>query len=167
MENQNSKKVLIGAIVLAVVALLAGWWLLNNDGAQGPAAVGTVNPNSTSTEPENNAGARLTVNDQFPGQIIFISDVTLPNGGWVVIRRDNAGTPGDFVGAGYFGPNVHVGEVDLSTPTREGERYYGVLYDDNGDGRFSLGGDEPILGADGQPLQVIFSVTRDLPEQKG
>jgi hypothetical protein len=165
MENQNSKKVLIGAIVLAVVALLAGWWLLNNDGAKGPAAVGTVGQTATSTK--SNAGARLTVNDQFPGQIIFISDVTLPNGGWVVIRKDDAGAVGDLVAAGYFAPDIHVGEVDLATATREGERYYAVLYDDNGDGRFSLGGDKPILGADGQVLQVIFSVTRDLPEQKG
>jgi len=165
MQNSNGKKILIGVIIIVVVALLAAW-ILSRQGLIGnnTAAVGEL---ATTTEPVTTSSATLTVNDQFPGNIIYVSEVTLPQPGWVVIRRDNNGTLGDIIGVGYFDTSVHVGEVDLAQATNDGEHYVGVLYTDNGDYRFTTTADKPLLGADGNPIMSSFLITRDLPERKG
>ena len=162
MKNQNNKSIVIGVIGLALLVLLAAWWLARgNPAGNNLAGVGDLGNTASSTQL-----ASVKVGDQFPGSVVFISDVQLPNGGWVVIKKDNSGQPGNIVGAGYFGQTVKVGEVAVSN-TIEGEQYFAVLYDDNGDSRFTLGGDRPILGSDSQPIMTNFTITRNLPEVKG
>jgi uncharacterized membrane protein len=41
---------------------------------------------------------RVVVNDQFPGNIVYLSSVQLAKPGFVVIHKDNKGVPGDVIG---------------------------------------------------------------------
>ena len=162
MENKSSKNVVIWIIVLVHLVLLAAWWLFRGSATSNNlAAVGNLTSTASST-----SLATIRINDQFPGNVIFVSDVQLPDGGWVVIKKDNYGRPGDIVGAGYFGSNIRVGEVAVPS-TASGENYFAVLYDDNGDQRFTLGGDKPLFGANGDQIMTSFVITQNLPDVKG
>jgi hypothetical protein len=162
MENQSNKKIVIGVVALALLVLLVAWWLSRVSPADNNlAALGNLDGTASSTEL-----ASIKVGDQFPGSIIFVSDVRLPNGGWVIIKKDSSGRPGNIVGAGYFDKTVNVGEVAVPNTT-EGEKYFALLYDDNGDERFTLSGDKPILNVQGEPIMTSFTITRILPEVKG
>ena len=165
-NSNNNKRAVVWVIVFIVIALLAAWWLLRQGSSNNTAAVGDLGV-ASSTSAVDSTGAEITVNDQFPGSIIFINSVTLPHSGWVVIRKNEKGNPGTIVGAGYFDAITHIGEVDLAQATVDGDQYFAILYRDNGDKHFSLGGDQPLLTSTGQSIQTTFSVTRNLPERKG
>lgn len=167
MPNSN-RNIVIGVIVLIVVVLLAAWLVFRQGGLSGnTAALGDLNNGTTTSSTATSTPASLTVNDQFPGNIIYISEVTLPQGGWVVVRRNNNGALGDIIGVGYFDSTVHVGEVDLAAATVEGDKYVAILYKDNGDRRFTTVSDRPLLDAAGNQITSSFTVTRNLPERKG
>lgn len=168
MTNQLSKRIILVVVVLAIL-VVGGVWLwkqeserdLNQLGAVGQ--LGNNNaPVSAGTEP-----VALTVEDQFPGTVVFVSNVTLPKGGWVVIHRESGGAPGEIVGAGYFGADVLTGEVNLSKTSQEGEKYYAVLYRDNGDLNFDPKTDLLYRDGNNQPVLASFTVTRTLLEHKG
>lgn len=162
MENQNNKNIVMVVIGLILLVLLVAWWLSQgNPTSNNLAAVGSLDDTASST-----LLASIKVGDQFPGSIVFISEVQLPNGGWVIIKKEASGRPGRIVGAGYFGKDIRVGEVAVPI-TVEGEQYFAVLYGDNGDERFTLGGDKPLLDAGGEPIMTSFTITRNLPEVKG
>lgn len=163
MENSNNKNIVIGVIVLLFLALLVAWWVSkDNPVNDNLAAVGGLDGNGTASS----SPATIVVNDQFAGTAIFVSEVRLPNGGWVVIKKDNNGRQGDIVGAGYFDQSVTVGEVVVPA-TSDGEKYFAILYRDNGDKRFTLGGDSPILDPNGELILSSFQITSSLPEIKG
>jgi len=113
----------------------------------------------------------LTVHDQFPGTIVSIASVTLPDGGWVVITRENEEPLSDstsgLMGRSYFSGRGQTGSVDLLTPTVEGSHYTAWLYQDNGDKVFSPVDDTSFLTPSGGSYHVSFVATRDLPEEKG
>lgn len=166
MSNLGKKIILI-VLVLAAVAVGASlWWKQGAlDNTTNLSAINqAVNLGGA---PESKEKVSLLVDDQFPGGAVFISSVVLPKGGWVVIHRDENDAPGAMVGAGYFGPNVNTGEVNLSAVTKEGEHYWALLYRDNGDTGFNAKLDRVYLDEHNQPVGVPFQVTRNLPERKG
>lgn len=165
-DNTGARKLIIGIIVLVVVAVVAIVWLsVRNPADDNTAAVGDLFNREAAVEAGRDA--TLTVGDQFPGGVVYVSQVDLPAGGWVVIRRDDKGQPGAVIGAGYFDPNTRVGNIDLVETTVEGRLYHAALYADNGDNRFSLTDDVQLLNQKNQPIGGKFNVTRDLPERKG
>ena len=161
-ENNRSRGVIIGAIVLVLVILGLIYWASRS---------GTTPPENTAAVGELGDGelgtAALTVSDPFPGEIVFVSQVNLPAGGFVVVRKLTDETAGEVVGANYFDAELHAGEVPITGGTRDGERYEASLYSDNGDKRFVAGDDLPLVGPDGQPVASRFGVTTVLPERKG
>ena len=103
------------------------------------------------------AGAnRIVISDQFPGNVAYISSVQLANAGWVVIHKDNAGTPGAVLGQTYFAAGVNPGKVTLSQSMVEGGVYYAVLHADDGDKAFDASKDAALKDAAGNVIMKIF-----------
>ena len=161
------KKIIIIVLVLAVVVVVASlWW--KSEKVDNVANLSAVNQAlDLGDQADSRESVSLLVDDQFPGQAIFVSSVVLPKGGWVVIHHSDNGQPGTVAGAGYFGAGVNTGEVNLTIPTKEGENYLALLYRDNGDTSFSAKLDQVYLDSRNQPVSVPFKVTENLPENKG
>lgn len=161
----TSRNILIWVIVVALVVIGLSWWLTREAGPRvdNSAAVNRF-PNDTETSA---MGAKLAVDDQLPGTTVIISDVTLPTGGWVLIHKDAGGRAGAMIGAGYFGSNVHAGEVVLSESTTDSGSYYATLAADNGDERYDSRVDLPLKDAAGNAIAVRFKTSGVLPNDKG
>ncbi len=155
--------------LLAFIIILATWliWrdnepaLIDNLAAVGQAGQGSL---QSDFEPQ------LLVNDQVPGDVVYITNVSVDGGAWVAIHRNRAGNPGAVLGAGFFDDRVATGAVDLSEPTTSGVTYYAVLYHDTGDDqRFNGAVEVPWLNQTGQATVVPFRVTGvgNLGEDKG
>lgn len=167
MENKGAKRALIGLVAVAAV-VIAGAWILTPGSQTGkqPAQVSNVLPADNTGSVAADAPT-LVVPDQFPGAVVFVAQVKLAKGGWVVIYDDAAGQPGKIIGAGYFDANASLGDINLSTVTVEGRSYYAALYSDNGDVSFNPAVDLPITDASGKALMVRFLATSNLPASKG
>jgi hypothetical protein len=165
--SKRARNALIGLVAVAAVVITGAWVLTPSSRAPGglPAQVSNTLPPAGS----NLAGEApvLVVPDQYPGAIVFVSQVKLKDGGWVVIYDDAGGRPGRVIGAGYFDKNATIGDINLSTLTEEGRTYYAMLQADNGDVNFNPALDLPLKDASGASLVVSFLVTRDLPVSKG
>ena len=160
---ENSKNVVIGLVVLLVLVVAGAVWLGRGDeanrqtgAANQPGAIG-----------QNSGDATVTVNDQFPGQIVYLSDLSLPAGGWVVIHEDGGGAPGAVIGQNYFSKSDRVGVINLNQTTINGRRYWAMVHADNGDGIFDPAVDLPVQNTTGENVMVGFNVTTTLPENKG
>lgn len=152
-------------LILAVLVVAGAMWYKKRSGEQA-ANLAAINQALDSQKPVV-LPAELKIDDQFPGPLVFVSSVKLPEGGWVAIHRDEAGAPGAIVGAGYFDKDLSSGEVNLSAASKEGETYHAVLYHDNGDLNFDTKTDLVYRDAAGLPMIINFRVTKNLPENKG
>ena len=168
----NQTKTVIG--IVAVIAILIGgsWLLKGKNTADNLAAVGSLDNNRLGIAQTSD----LEVSDQFPGAVVYVKSVNLPQGGWVVIHQpDSTGTPGPVIGYEYFDATTHAGTVTLTTRTVEGGEYMAVLYSDNGNKTWdvsgpapdSSGGDQAMPTASGLLIAVPFTATVNLPEIKG
>ena len=173
MEDQapkQSRAVLWWVVFLLVFIIVLAVWLIWRDREpttiDNLAAVGQVGQGSSQSDFE----PQLLVNDQVPGDVVYITNVLVDGGAWVAIHRNRTGRPGAVLGAGYFDDRVSTGAVDLSEPTAGGATYYAVLYHDTGnDQRFNNATEAPWLNQAGQAVIVPFQITgaSDLGEDKG
>ena len=100
---------------------------------------------------------RVVISDQFPGNVVYVSSVNLANGGWVEIHKDNAGTPGAYVGSMYFEKGISPGgKITLTEPTVEGGIYYAMLHSDDGDKIFDSAKDLPLKDSKGNIIMKLF-----------
>lgn len=158
---------LVGIIVfILVVALGFGiYYLLTGrepERTDGGSSVNPPPPPVSVAEPN-----RLSVSDQFPGQLVYVASVTLQSPGFVVIHKIVNGAPGEIIGSAYFRSGSRPGQVELRSRTQEGVRYVAMLHSDDGDGRFDAAKDLPIKNSRGGIIMVEFTATKDLPEVKG
>lgn len=177
-QQESSKGMLVGIIVfILVVALGFGiYYLLTGrepERTDGGSSVNPPPPPVSVAEPN-----RLSVSDQFPGQLVYVASVTLQSPGFVVIHKIVTGTPGEIfghsaygageiIGSAYFRSGSRPGQVELRSRTQEGVRYVAMLHSDDGDGRFDAAKDLPIKNSRGGIIMVEFTATKDLPEVKG
>lgn len=90
-------------------------------------------------------GNVIIVNDQPAGNRVAIELITAKENGWVAIREDRDGKPGNILGAQFFSAGTQSGAVDLLRATEGGKIYYAVLIGDDGDGQFDYTKDLPLL----------------------
>jgi len=76
---------------------------------------------------------------------------------WIVVYENNAGQPGNALGAALFFPENQGGTVELLRGTTAGKSYLATEQVDNGDRKFSLK-DDQFLSEDGVPQWVTFEV---------
>jgi hypothetical protein len=114
---------------------------------------------TTKTEQENITSDKVVVGDQVPGDVVYISSVSLSKPGFVVIKKDAGGVPGAVIGQTYFESGINPGKVTLTEPTQNGKTYYAVLYSDNGDKKFDSSKDMEVKDARGNTVMRPFRVT--------
>jgi Ca2+/Na+ antiporter len=116
-------------VIVIIILVLVGYKIFSKSSSNNTAE--ETNTEATTTE-SNTASKdlnRVMVSDQFPGNIVYISSVTLAKSGFVVIQSDNKGVPGDVIGYQYFDKGTNPGKITLNSSTKEGGLYYAVLYE--------------------------------------
>jgi hypothetical protein len=121
----------------------------------------TETNNDQKVEQENITSDKVVVVDQFPGNVVYVSSVSLSKPGFVVIKKDAQGVPGEVIGTQYFEAGINPGKVTLSQPTVNGKTYYAVLYSDNGDKKFDMTKDMEVKDARQNTVMRPFRTTSD------
>jgi hypothetical protein len=158
-QNNNTMWWVLGIIaVLIVIGLFVFGGRNNNEQ--------TIN-NGQDDQNQQTLTARIMIDDQFPGRVVYVSSATLPQNGFVVIHEDANGQPGNIIGSRFFRRGTNPGSIELTASTVEGRRYWAMLHTDNGDGTFNATQDLPIRDAAGNIVMKSFGVSKDIPEIKG
>jgi len=153
-------------VIVIIVLIILGYNMFSGSTTPTNTTPTETNTEATTTATTNNPN-HVIVNDQAPGNQVFISTVQLSKPGFVVIQKDNAGKPGAIIGSQYFDAGIYPGKVTLTTPTVEGGLYYAALYLDSGDKKFTSTKDTPILDASGNAIMRPFRITVTPTEIKG
>jgi hypothetical protein len=152
-------------VIVIIILILLGYYMLKGNGTTAPTSeVETGTDSSLVVGKDTN---RVVINDQFPGNIVYLSSVQLAKPGFVVIHKDNKGVPGDIIGYQYFEKGINPGKITLTTPTAEGQTYYAMLHSDNGDKKFDAKLDLPLKDAAGNAIMKMFRSTSTVVESKG
>jgi len=178
MENEGGS--ISSYIIVAIIAFVLGFgsgylWaskiasavLVNNATGDTIGRVTPVTGDTTSgvITPIGPTGAMiarnaLIVRDQLAGINVKISQMSLEQVSWVVVREDDGtGAPGRILGAQLFDTSATNGVVKLLRGTTIGKTYYAMIYNDNGDHVFDSKLDSPLLGDNGKPRMAIFKAT--------
>lgn len=143
-------------VIVIIVLIIIGVQVFSDKGGD----QADLNTDVDNTEvPASTEANRIIMGDQFPGNVVFLSSVNLANGGWVVIHKDNAGTPGEVIGAQYFDKGINTGKITLTKPTVDGGLYYAVLHSDDGDKKFDEAKDLPLKDSKGSVIMKIFKAS--------
>ncbi|MEX0931810.1 MAG: hypothetical protein WDZ88_03620 [Candidatus Paceibacterota bacterium] len=160
---ENSKNTIITIIVLALLVSGLVYAIVRFGGSSSEAPPEKENNNS---EVVSSSGNRITITDQPPGSIVFISSATFAEGGFVVIYTNENGSLGKNIGAKYFRDGTGPGDIELSEPLFLGSEYFAVMHRDNGNRVFDSEVDSAYSQEDGSVISVKFKVVETLPEQK-
>jgi hypothetical protein len=102
------------------------------------------------------ASASVKVSDQKAGNTVNVSEVVLPQAGWVAIRDFKDGKMGNTLGAKLMPAGTTSCVVELLRPTIAGNTYIVVPLKDNGDGVYKGADDLPFTDASNNPVSVTF-----------
>ena len=133
----------------------------NSTGAipDGTSTNGTIS-NEPPTQPEtvsSTTSGKLSIADQPAGVTVQVAHAEVSQDQWVVVHEERSGEPGNVLGAARFMPGTISGVVTLLRGTTVGSRYFGVIYQDDGDRIFSLEKDTPLHDAQGNTILVTFT----------
>lgn len=142
-------------VIVIIILIVIGIFVFGGKGAQAP-SVTTENP-SASANPS--AVNRITMTDQYPGNIVYISSVQVGQPSWIVIQANNNGVPGKVIGTAHVDTGISPVKITLSQPTIDGGTYYAILYTDNGSSTFSSTADQPMKDANGNVIMHIFKAS--------
>jgi len=152
-------------VIVIIVLVLLGYYTFK--GSSTPTVDDSTNTDDSSLVASKDTN-RVVVTDQFPGNIVYLSSVQLVNPGFVVVKNDKAGTPGDILGSQYFDKGINPGKVTLKSSTVEGGVYYAVIYSDtDGNKVFDAAKDMPLKDAAGNVIMKLFRVSSTVTEIKG
>ena len=158
-QASNSTKY-IGMIVLGVIAgVIIAWGYSALRSPQEAASTADTNTGSdTSTALISASGLGLTIaSPQIAGNSVAVAKAAVSAPTWIVVYENNAGQPGNALGAALFFPENQGGTVELLRGTTAGKSYLATEQVDNGDRKFSLK-DDQFLSEDGVPQWVTFEV---------
>ena len=111
---------------------------------------------TSSIAPENKNA--VMVNDQSSGSEVVVSQVSLEKSSWVAIHEDNAGKPGNILGARRYpaGSTSATTTIELLRLTVK-SLYYAMIHEDTGDAEFDYQKDLPLIMG-GHPVMMRFVV---------
>ena len=158
-QASNSTKY-ISMIVLGVIAgVIIAWGYSALRSPQEAASTADTNTGSdTSTALISASGLGLTIaSPQIAGNSVAVAKAAVSAPTWIVVYENNAGQPGNALGAALFFPENQGGTVELLRGTTAGKSYLATDQVDNGDRKFSLK-DDQFLSVDGSPQWVTFEV---------
>ncbi len=103
----------------------------------------------------------VSVNNQPAGFRVVVGEFVLSQDGWLVVKEDINGVPGNILGAQRYNAGVYnSGIVELLRNTEEGEVYYVSIFSDDGDRKFDLSLDSEVLDKKGEPILASFDAIR-------
>jgi hypothetical protein len=157
MEPSNSGlktwQWVVTAIVI-IVLIVIGIFVF---GKKSPSTDMTGDTMSTSTPATNTPGANsIVMSDQYPGNVVYISSVTVANGSWMEIHKDNNGQPGAYIGSAWVDAGTSPVKVTVTSPIVDGGTYYAMLHSDNGDKKFDSTVDLPLKDTNGNIIMRVF-----------
>lgn len=141
--------------IVIIIALIIVGILVFGNGKEVTEEPSTTDSSITDSSTASDSN-RIVMSDQFPGNVVFLSSVTLANGGWVEIHKDNNGVPGEIIGSQYFEKGINTGKITLTKPTVEGGLYYAMLHSDDGDKKFDAAKDLPLKNTKGDIIMKMF-----------
>ncbi len=141
-------------VIVIIVLIIIGIMVFGNKSDDGMTDDDDSSIIDTSNIPGE--GNRIIMSDQYPGNVVYVSSVTLANGGWVEIHKDNNGVPGAYIGSAYFDKGINPGKITLTESTVEGGIYYAMLHADDGDKIFDATKDLPIKDSKGNIIMKLF-----------
>jgi hypothetical protein len=145
-QNKANPWTWIIIVVVIIILIILGWYFFGGSGSSTPVS----STATTTTQPAQTGEAnRISVTDQFPGNIVYVSSVQLAAPGYVVIKGDNNGTPGAVIGTKAFPAGINPGQVNLTTSMVDGDTYYAELYSD-------AAATQPVLDSNGNPVMATF-----------
>lgn len=142
-----NKKVL--TLIIVIILVVAGLFVFNSFLKK------TTLPQDGTSPTQTQVQNTLDVPDQAGGQEIFINSVSTKDGGFVVVYRDNNGTPGSVIGVSPLisaGTTMKNLRFTLNEAVKEGDIVYAALHKDNGDGVFDPATDVMAKDQSGNPL---------------
>lgn len=141
-------------VIVIIVLIVIGVLVFGGKGSSTP-ATSTESPTPT----DQTALNRVTMTDQYPGNVVYLNSVQLDKPGYVAIHKDNNGQPGDIIGYTHFDAGINPGKITLTQPMIDGQVYYAMLHSDNGDGKFDPTTDLPLKDASGNIIMNTFRST--------
>ena len=159
MEPQSGIKTWqwVVTVIVIIVLIIIGVLVFGNKGSQNLATETTI---PTSTETPTGPINRVTMTDQYPGNVAFLSSVQADKPSWVVVQADNNGLPGKVIGSTHIDAGITPGvKITLTQPMVDGATYYAVIYTDDGSGKFDATTDKPVTDANGVIMHVFKSST--------
>jgi len=104
----------------------------------------------------------LSVLTQEPNLSAIVDNISIQKSGFVVLYDDEGGLPNNIIGNSYI---LDKGEytdlvVNFNRASKNGEKKYGILYEDDGDRRFSPVDVIVARDANGDPIIVPFTIQR-------
>jgi hypothetical protein len=157
----------IVTIIVIIIIVILGYWLFSKNGSSTPSQ-STTNTATTPTTPASTEANSVVVTDQYPGNVVYVSSVRLASPGFVVIQKNNGGTPGAVIGTQYFAAGINPGKITLTSPTVDGGLYYASLYSDTvGNQQFDITKDMLVQDSHGTAIIETFHALANVPETKG
>jgi hypothetical protein len=154
-------------IIVIIIIVILGYWLFSKNSSSTQNQANT-NPAPTSSTPASTEANSIVVTDQYPGNVVYISSVRLASPGFVVIQKNNSGTPGAVIGTQYFAAGINPGKITLTSPTVDGGLYYASLYSDSvGSQKFDITKDTLVQDSHGTAIIETFHALANVPETKG
>lgn len=173
--KKNQKMII--TVVLVVLIVLVGFTLFNGKDSSSEKdtddTAQVIDNNTTASSSIKEQGAEglsvtgIKVEEQNPGRIVVVNQVLIDAPGWVVIREDANGRPGNILGARLFGKGSNSGVIQLLNSMKVGKSYFAVVHKDNGNEAFELAKDTILKDANGTEVMTKFAVTQgsDAPIQ--
>lgn len=171
MESNSGIKPWQWGVSIAIIIILVGlgfyMWKGSSTTVTPDDTTGANTGNSISTTTNAVTVNSITITDQFPGNIVYASSVRLSDNGFIVIHKDNSGTPGDIIGSQYLAKGINPAKITLTADTTDGKTYHAMLHKDDGDKKFDATKDLPIKDSSGKTVMKAFKVTSEPVEDKG
>lgn len=139
-------------VVVIIVLIIIGVLVFGNKGTEEPVDTDATPTASVAPGSIN----RITMTDQYPGNVVYISSVQFAQPGWVAIHKDNGGQPGAVIGSARFAAGINPGKITLSESMIDGGTYYAMMHSDDGDATFDAVKDAPLRDASGNIIMKIF-----------
>lgn len=153
--NQNGIKPWqwVVTVVVIIVLIIIGIMVFGNKKTEAP---GVMTDDTTAVTDSAGNINRVSLLDQYPGNVVYLTSVQLSAPGFVVIHSDKNGQPGDIIGSTYFDKGINPGKITLTKSMLDGGTYYAMLHSDNGDKKFDATKDLPLKNAVGSIIMQIF-----------
>ena len=161
MDNQQPKNTGIWITIGVIIIIVAAYWLF----FRGDIAVNSpIETGNKATTTASSTEAAIIVNNQFDTAVVIIDRITSPKPVWVAIHEDNAGKPGNILGASWVPAGEHLNvKVELVRQAVEGKTYHAMLHQDDGNAGagFDPKTDSPLTDTTGKLIMKSYQIIFD------